>query len=72
MRALQDLTLAWDNGYKDVILETDSHIGVKLINNELSLTNYTGALVDICKHLIRSEWRVEIKYIWREPSKIAD
>lgn len=49
------LKLAWDHGYRDVLLEIDSKMVVDMLRNQKDIEGYNGVLVERCQKL-SSDW----------------
>lgn len=68
---LKGLQLAWDRGYKQVILESDSKAGLSLIADaEVVSTHFN--LVKQIRDMMHRNWECELKHIWREANNCAD
>ena len=69
---IQGFHLAWEKGVRNLIVETNSieaHNGIsrrQLINN-----NY-NALFKECGDLLRKDWTVKLKYVFKECNQTAD
>lgn len=64
--------MAWDKGFKDVLLETDSRVALLMINNKKRDDSYNVILVDKCRQILQREWIVQIEHIYREANMVAD
>ncbi|KAJ7961985.1 Ribonuclease H [Quillaja saponaria] len=60
------LYLAWDLGFKSIILETDSLTAVELLNSECSQFHPLLHLIQGCQDLINRSWKVKLQHIYRE------
>ncbi|KAK4283181.1 hypothetical protein QN277_000163 [Acacia crassicarpa] len=69
---LHGLKLAWDRGYRNVILEVDSADAVELIRNSISDTHEDRYLVEEIQALVHRDWTVETKLISRRGNIVAD
>lgn len=70
--ALIGLVLAWEEGLKHIILETDSYEVKEILEEPVGLNNPYYALIDRCKNLLGRRWIVEIMQIYREANTVAD
>ena len=62
---LKGLQLAWDKGYKEVILESDSKVGLELIE-EVVITSPYHNLVKQIRSMMSRDWSCKLQHIWRE------
>ena len=60
------LSKAWDMGYKNIILETDSLIVVNMLTTNMVCLHLLSTLIDDCKKLLRRPWRVIPQHIYHE------
>lgn len=68
---LMGLKLAWANGYRKVILESDSAVGLALIK-EIEPTSPYYNLVRQIKEWMSKKWDCQLKHVWREGNRSAD
>ncbi|BFG34312.1 hypothetical protein CerSpe_205870 [Prunus speciosa] len=67
------LKLAVEKQVDDVVIEMDSAIAVKLIQNaEVDNFHPTAGLVSNCKRIMNQFRRVDIQHIYRERNSVAD
>ncbi|KAF2322315.1 hypothetical protein GH714_011106 [Hevea brasiliensis] len=66
------LQLAWLNGFRRVIVESDSLKAVKLINNERDISLHPLALIQDCRRLMKMDWDCYLSHIYREQNFCAD
>ena len=66
------LFLAWDNGYRKVMLELDSSSAIALIHSDFNPHHPYASVIGYVKHLLKREWIVEIKHTFRQANKVAD
>ncbi|KAF2322314.1 hypothetical protein GH714_011079 [Hevea brasiliensis] len=67
------LQLAWLNGFRRVIVESDSLKAVKLINNERDISLHPlAALIQDCRRLMKMDWDCYLSHIYREQNFCAD
>ena len=70
--AKHGLQLAWNMGFKNIILEFDSKVLTSgLIQNQISCQT-TKALFLLCRTLLTQDWQVRIEHQYREGNKCAD
>ena len=70
--AIKGLEIAWSEGHRKVLLEMDSAIAVKWINERLQPTSLMANLFARCFHLIGRNWVVRVVHIYREQNRAAD
>lgn len=56
------LCLAWEQGYTNIILETDSLSVVSLLSDNNSFISTNNVLLKKCKDLLIRDWNVEVTY----------
>ena len=67
---LHGLKLAWDMGFRRVILETDSQLAIHVISSRNSLDpNYN--LVALIRLQLQMDWNCELTFAWREANGCA-
>ncbi|XP_048422575.1 uncharacterized protein LOC125469371 [Pyrus x bretschneideri] len=66
------LSIAWDEGCRDVILECDSWDAVILIQKPILDSHPLYNLIIDCKEAIGKNWRCEVTHIYREMNVSAD
>ncbi|KAB2602506.1 hypothetical protein D8674_003511 [Pyrus ussuriensis x Pyrus communis] len=66
------LSIAWDEGCRDVILECDSWDAVILIQKPILNSHPLYNLIIDCKEAIGKNWRCEVTHIYREMNASAD
>ncbi|XP_028803143.1 uncharacterized protein LOC114758279 [Neltuma alba] len=69
---LMGLKRAWDHGYRDIILRSDSVEVVELIEGEINDMHEDWMLVWEIKEMLQRTWRVEIQQIDRNENGSAD
>ncbi|KAM1599401.1 hypothetical protein ACFXTN_021985 [Malus domestica] len=69
---LMGLTIAWDEGCRDVILECDSWDAVISIQKPMLVSHPLYNLILDCKEAIERNWRCEVTHIYREKNASAD
>ncbi|XVF40762.1 hypothetical protein PTKIN_Ptkin01aG0141200 [Pterospermum kingtungense] len=68
----QGLRLAWIEGFRKVILESDSAMVVRWMN-EGDVSNLTlRNLLQLCMSFLRKDWEVKILHVYREQNRVAD
>lgn len=67
------LRIAWENGFRAVLCESDSLEAVSMIsdNSKHDFHEYAATLCDIMV-LLRYQWSVQIKHVFREANTCAD
>lgn len=70
--ALVGLRLAWKQGFRRVIMETDSSTVHLLLTGSNLAASEVNVLVSECKTLLNMAWTVEVKRVYREANYIAD
>lgn len=66
------LTTAWEEGYRKIILESDSELVTSALNNMNRNIASEGALMEQCRELLNREWTCEVHHVYREANKCAD
>ncbi|CAL8167723.1 unnamed protein product [Prunus armeniaca] len=69
---LWGLTLAWDSGYRNVEVESDSCDAVSLLNSPTIPTHPLFSIIVCCKSNINKDWRCSINHIYREQNVAVD
>ena len=70
--AWQALKLAWDWGYRKIILEMDSKVAIQLITNGSKSVNEANRLVLDIRRMLNLDWVVQVKHVYREGNRAAD
>ncbi|KAK4285126.1 hypothetical protein QN277_001868 [Acacia crassicarpa] len=70
--SLHGLKLAWDLGFRKVILEVDSSDAVELMKQPTPATHEDRCLIEEIKGMLAREWCVEIQLISRWANEAAD
>lgn len=55
-----------------MILETDSQLGLNLINKSIPRCHPLSSLVNRCQGLLRRAWSIQTRHIYREANTAAD
>lgn len=66
------LLIAWEMGFREIILETDSKITMHSVTRKKRVASYYGILSDRCRNLLEREWIVQIQHVDREVNRVAD
>ncbi|XVF22870.1 hypothetical protein REPUB_Repub12eG0208500 [Reevesia pubescens] len=66
------LNLAWQRGYKKVILESDSMLAVNKVNKPLEERDPLTRIIIKCKRLLLLDWDCNVCHIYREGHRCAD
>ncbi|PRQ20104.1 putative ribonuclease H-like domain-containing protein [Rosa chinensis] len=61
-----------DAHYQHVLVESDSEVLVKLMNDGVDALHHLKSVINSCQALHRQFQRCEIKHIYREVNKVAD
>ncbi|KAF7814111.1 putative ribonuclease H protein At1g65750 family [Senna tora] len=69
---LSGLQVAWNRGFKKVILETDSLNAERLIHQAFEEGHCSAQLVQGIHKLMAQEWEVVIQHVYREANFVAD
>ncbi|XP_050238477.2 uncharacterized protein LOC126687968 [Mercurialis annua] len=70
--ALDGLDIAWNKGFRNVILEMDSKLAVDAIAKNRSPTNANSNLLNAIRCILNQDWQVHICHIHREGNRSAD
>ncbi|CAN1130050.1 Putative ribonuclease H protein At1g65750, partial [Linum perenne] len=66
------LRLAWNAGYKKIIVQTDSQVAVQLLTDDSSTNHHHGLEVTQFKEFNARSWEIRIQHIYREGNRAAD
>ncbi|CAN0905585.1 Putative ribonuclease H protein At1g65750 [Linum grandiflorum] len=66
------MTIAWDNGYRRLAIQTDSVCAVQLLKSQDIHNHPHAALVLKFQELSRCDWDLKITHIYREANFMAD
>ncbi|CAN1157810.1 Putative ribonuclease H protein At1g65750 [Linum perenne] len=66
------LRLAWNAGYKKIIVQTDSQVAVQLLTDESSTNHHHGLEISQFKEFNARSWEIRIQHIYREGNRAAD
>ena len=69
---LEGLNLAWEQGYRRIIVEFDLRALVELLQVGETTNSRICTLYTQCQRLLAREWNVQIKHTYREGNKYAD
>nr|GMC97865.1 putative RNA-directed DNA polymerase [Ipomoea batatas] len=72
---LKGLKIAWERGFRKVMVETDANNIVEALNMPNSGSNYRGLLANIiqdCKQWLMKPWDITVTHIFREQNRVAD
>ncbi|CAN1798785.1 Putative ribonuclease H protein At1g65750 [Linum perenne] len=70
--AIQGLQLAWEAGFKKVILRLDSQAAISILTNEDSTEHQHGLEVITFRELNARNWSIKIEHTYREGNSAAD
>lgn len=66
------LHMAWEHGFRRVMLETDSSIVYNLLTTSVQDSWGEDVLVNECRSLLTLDWILDVKKIYRETNYVAD
>ncbi|KAL4331213.1 hypothetical protein AHAS_Ahas13G0477600 [Arachis hypogaea] len=69
---LQGLKMAWDLGFKKATLETDSKAVLQTLQKKEETQNHPEALVRSIGQILKRDWQLNIKHVYREANRSAD
>ncbi|KAK4270869.1 hypothetical protein QN277_019637 [Acacia crassicarpa] len=69
---LDGLRLAWSRGYKDLEVQVDCLVALKLVQHNNDLANASSSIVRRIHNLLDEDWRVTITHVYREGNQCAD
>ncbi|KAK1584321.1 hypothetical protein Q3G72_031946 [Acer saccharum] len=68
----EGLTVAWNDGIRRLIAETDSLETVQLITNDTNPNHPLFSLIQSCKHIVNADWSCRVQHVYREGNRLAD
>ena len=69
---LHGLKLAWDIGFRKVVIESDSLEAVNMVQNHVGDLDQVSACIGDILKIQEQEWSTQIRHIPREVNKAAD
>ncbi|CAN1179527.1 Putative ribonuclease H protein At1g65750, partial [Linum perenne] len=66
------LKLAWEAGFKKIVVQADSRAAISLINAEGPPTHQHGGEIYTIRELMLRDWEVTIRHVYREGNRSAD
>ena len=66
------LVLAWQKGFRHILLESDSSSAISLIQKESIERHPFASVIKRVQYLLTREWVVHISHIFREANNAAD
>ncbi|KAK2649549.1 hypothetical protein Ddye_017038 [Dipteronia dyeriana] len=66
------LTIAWNAGYRKIIVEADSLAVVNLLSKDIHVNHPLFSIVTGCFSLITANWCCVLNHIYREDNRLAD
>ncbi|GLT78653.1 hypothetical protein SLA2020_501810 [Shorea laevis] len=66
------LQLAWEKGYKKVIIETDSLLAKQKLEQHGGVANSLSMLCRGCTELLNRNWDCKLRHVFREANSCAD
>lgn len=71
--ALMDgLELAWSAGYKDIIVQMDCLVAVRIIRNQEGGPNAQTSIARRIQRLLQQDWRVTVTHVYREGNRCTN
>ncbi|CAL1403276.1 unnamed protein product [Linum trigynum] len=67
-----ELWLAWNNGCRTLIVETDSQVAIQLVNHRTDSLHLYDALLTAIRRKISQDWVVNLIHTYREGNRVAD
>ncbi|KAK3231085.1 hypothetical protein Dsin_002966 [Dipteronia sinensis] len=68
----EDLKLAWNAGFRKVMVESDSQTAVLLLSNIIPLNHPLFNIIRACKSILENEWSCNLHHNYRESNRVAD
>lgn len=69
--ARQGLQLAWEKGFRRVVLELDASTAIQRIEDPVDLNHHYGSLISDCKELMSRDWDCRLSHTLREGNACA-
>lgn len=69
------LKLAWEKGFRSIIIESDSRRVVDWLTNNNGHVRTRGVIANIitrCKDMMQRDWVIKVSHIFREHNRVAD
>ncbi|KAL8170236.1 hypothetical protein V2J09_022040 [Rumex salicifolius] len=66
------LELAWDLGYRKVVLESDSAVAIGMLTRQISDHHPLASLARSCQSFFSRDWIIRSRHIYREANRVAD
>ena len=66
------LLIAWNKGFRQVLLELDSSSAIALIHNECIDNHPFASIIKHVRHLLKRNWVVKIQHVFREANRTTD
>ncbi|CAN1822235.1 Putative ribonuclease H protein At1g65750, partial [Linum perenne] len=70
--SVEELTRAWDAGFRKVILQLDSKVAIALMSNSTETAHQHGMEVIQFRELSNRDWTIQIQHTYREGNHAAD
>ncbi|CAN1836419.1 Putative ribonuclease H protein At1g65750 [Linum perenne] len=70
--AVRGLQLAWEAGFKKVILRMDSQAAISILTNEDTVEHQHGLEVITFRELCSRDWTIKIEHTYHEGNTAAD
>ncbi|KAK9136201.1 hypothetical protein Syun_015531 [Stephania yunnanensis] len=68
----EGLKLAWQRGFRKILLESDSQTAIQFLTSEIGDSNPLAPLVNECLDLLELDWWVRPQHVLREGNRAAD
>ena len=66
------LKMVWEQGYKNIVLESDSKTLVKILPKKAITNSSIFMLHCQCQRILERDWTVEIRHTYKEGNRCAD
>ncbi|CAN1822238.1 Putative ribonuclease H protein At1g65750 [Linum perenne] len=70
--SVEELTRAWDAGFRKVILQLDSKVAIALMSNSTETAHQHGMEVIQFRSMLRRDWTVKFIHFFREANFLVD
>ena len=68
----EGLLMAWNSGYKKVLVESDCLEVVQLMHKVTKPNHPCFSIIQSCKNLMLADWDCSVNHVYREGNKLAD
>lgn len=66
------LRLAWDRGYRELLVEMDSKEVLSLLTVEEVTVSRQANICFLCKEILKKDWSVSLIHVYREANCVAN